>query len=113
MSVAHGSADNPDAERRQVPRLADGPPLTVIGTPAAVHDVSRAGICLLWPEAPKPGQRTQLQLRDEVSQSACEMQAMVIWHREGRVGLCWVDMQPWQDVWLLQRFELWLGREDD
>ncbi|MBM3457618.1 MAG: PilZ domain-containing protein [Armatimonadetes bacterium] len=100
-----------DAERRVAERVGDGPPLAVLGMSAQVHDVSRRGICLIAAELPAPGERLRLELRDMISRTSCALDGVVVWVRGDRAGLRWVDLQLWQDVWLLQRFELWLGRE--
>ncbi len=96
------------AERRQTPRLAGGPPISVIGLTATVYDISRGGICLQLEVPVKPGDRYRLNLLDELEGSTQVLATEVVWSGGGRAGFRWIFLTPEQDAWLAARFQAWL-----
>lgn len=96
------------AERRTTPRLASGPPISVVGLTAVVYDISRGGICLQLEVPVKPGDRYRLNLLDELEGSTQVLAAEVVWSGGGRAGFRWIFITPEQDAWLGNRFTAWL-----
>ncbi len=106
--IPGGQAAEAEPDRRQERRADGNPPLTVLGRSAAVHDISRGGVCLVG-EQLTPGSRIELGLRDQTDETEMHATAEVIWLQDGKAGLRWLDLTPEQDQWLMTRFQLWLA----
>ena len=96
------------AERRRVPRISGGPPLSVDGVAGCIHDVSRHGFCLVTDADVSPGAVLDLLLRDERDRRTCGVTAEVVWRCGERAGFRFVDWTPEQDAWLQACFVSWL-----
>jgi len=100
------------ADRRRQDRLGNCPPLSVSGLAAAVYDVSRTGVSLLVQEPLRIGDRFHLVLTDTMDQTTLSVDAEVIWCRQGRAGLRWLELSLEQDMWLLNHFQTWFRQMD-
>lgn len=98
--------DLPGAARRQHPRIST-PPLRVSSLPARIHDVSHGGVSLTLHSQVHTGDRLQLLLTDALVYWTQELEAEVVWEREGRVGMRWVALSEAQEKWLEDRFRAW------
>lgn len=99
-------------ERRSEARIGDCPPLLVFGLRATVQDISRGGVCLAVHGTLPREKPYLLVLRDTLDGSLQEMEAEVVWCRDGHAGLRWTALTTEQDDWLARRFSAWLAARD-
>jgi hypothetical protein len=53
------------------------------------------------------GEQYPIVLEDGIDGSTISIVAEVMWTRQGRAGLRWVELTAQQDVWLLNHFQSW------
>jgi hypothetical protein len=99
---------SPDSEgsRRTHPRIA-APPLVISSFNATVMNVSLGGACLMTNQPLEVGDEYELIATDGVFFYTVELKGRVVWAREGRIGLKWVDSTEQQVQWLSERFDAW------
>jgi hypothetical protein len=100
-------------DRRRQPRIAPALPVTACGEVSGVlHDISRAGLCVITEDRLEEGQVVSFDLVDDPTGMRCAFRARVVWRWEGlpgRAGLEFVEMSPEQDAWLASRFIDWVA----
>ena len=106
-----GRQPRPPAERRTQARLrVHLPARDPEGHSWRVHDISRAGLCLVTDHPLQTGSALDLDLTDAASGRSCRFQAQVVWiapGEPGRAGLRFTPLSPEQDAWLASRFVEW------
>jgi hypothetical protein len=107
-----GRQPRPPAERRTQARLrVQLPARDPEGHSWRVHDISRAGLCLVTDQPLDEGTALDLDLTDTASGRSCRFQAQVVWIAPGdpgRAGLRFAPLSPEQDAWLTSRFVEWM-----
>ena len=101
MSTAQGAGG-----ARCASRIVE-PPVEVSSIPAAVHDISETGACLVVRRKLAPVTRYSLILTDAMLHYTLDVTAEVVWTRAGRVGLRWIGMSPMERVRLKECLEKW------
>src|SRR5258708_31673923 len=103
-----GRQPRPPAERRTQDRLrVELPARDPEGHTWRVHDISRAGLCLVTDQPLEQGSALDLDLTDTASGRSCRFQAQVVWiapGQPGRAGLRFTPLSPEQGPWLNSRF---------
>ena len=106
-----GRQPRPPAERRTQARLSvELPARDTEGHSWRVHDISRAGLCLVTDQPLEQGSALDLDLTDTASGRSCRFQAQVVWiaaGQPGRAGLRFTPLSSEQDSWLNSRFSEW------
>lgn len=106
-----GRQPRPPAERRSQARLqVQLPARDLEGHSWRVHDISRAGLCLVTDQSLPEGSALELDLTDTASGRSCRFQAQVVWTapgEPGRAGLRFAPLSPEQEAWLASRFVEW------
>jgi hypothetical protein len=108
-----GRQPRPPAERRTQTRLrVQLPAREPDGHSWRVHDISRAGLCLVMDRPLPNGASLDLELTDTASGRSCRFQGQVVWTapgEPGRAGLRFTALTPQQDAWLASRFVEWMS----
>src|SRR6266851_8385463 len=106
-----GRQPRPPAERRTQTRLrVQLPARAADGHSWRVHDISRAGLCLVTDRPLPKDTSLDLELIDTASGRSCHFQAQVVWTapgEPGRAGLRFTSLTTEQDAWLASRFVEW------
>ena len=106
-----GRQPRPPNERRAQARLqVQLPARDREGHSWRVHDISRAGLCLVTDQPLEAGTALDLDLTDTASGRSCRFQAQVVWATPaapGRAGLRFTSLSPEQEAWLASRFAEW------
>lgn len=102
-----GQENDDETSRRVHPRVA-GPPILVSGLWGKVKDISLTGLCVLVDTPLRHGDCFDLVLTDSLSRENRWIPAEVQWYSRGQAGLRWIDLEPEDQNWLVDRFRRWL-----